>query len=58
MVEELKIIAEIFSNATNSALIAYSLYLLTPLIKTAMIVIPVYKGFTFLISRMFVNETK
>jgi len=56
--EELKLILTIFKDATNSALLAYVAYILYGLVKVAIVVFPALAAFKFLISRMFVSETK
>ena len=56
MIEELKIIAEIFKNATDGALYAYLAFIAYQLAKTAMIVFPILSGVKFIVSRIFVDE--
>lgn len=56
MVEELKVIAEIFSNASQAALTAYILYLLHSIGKIAIVVIPLVSCVKFIVNRMFVND--
>lgn len=58
MIEELKLITELFKSASDNALYAFLGYGIYNLIKTSIIVFPIYKGFTFLIDRMFVKEAK
>ena len=56
MIEELKIISEIFKNATDNALWAYLVFIVYSLGKTALIVFPVLSGVKFITSKVFVDE--
>lgn len=56
MIEELKLITELFKSASDNALYALLGYGLYNLIKISIITFPLYKGFTFLVDRMFVKE--
>lgn len=58
MVEEMKIIAEIFSNATQNALYAYILYLGYSLGKIALIVLPIVNCVKFITNRIFKNDSE
>ena len=56
MIEELKLITELFSTATDNALYAFLGYGIFNLIKLGMISFPIYKGFVFLVDRMFAKQ--
>ena len=56
MIEELKLITEIFKNTTDAALYAYLAYLGYGLAKLGLVVIPSYKAITFTVGRIFVSE--
>lgn len=61
MIEELKLIVELFQSATDKALYAFLAYGMFNLLKQAMIVFPIVHAIKFFISRAFVggnNETK
>lgn len=58
MVEELQVIKEIFNNATNSALVAYALYLFVPVVKTAIIVFPIVSVVKFALSKVTLSDEK
>lgn len=57
MVEELKLIAEIFKNATDGALYAYLGYLSYSLLKVAIVVFPILSGVKFIVNKVVVDET-
>lgn len=57
MIEELKIIAEIFKNATDEALYAYLAFILYQLAKTAIIVFPILAAVKFTVGRIFVDAS-
>ena len=54
MIEELKLITELFKNATDNALYAFLGYGLYNLAKISIITFPIYRGFVFTVDRMFV----
>lgn len=56
MIEELKIIAEIFKNATDGALYAYLAFILYQLAKTSLIVFPILNGVKFIVSKIVVDD--
>ena len=56
MIEELKIIAEIFKNATDGALYAYIGYLFYGLLKISLIVFPISSVIKFIVSKSFIVE--
>jgi len=56
MIEELKVIAEIFKTTTDTALYAYISFIMYKLAHTSLIVFPTFFGVKFLISRIFVDE--
>ena len=56
MIEELRLITELFKSATDNALYAFLAYGVFNLLKLSIITFPVYKGFTFLVDRMFVKQ--
>ena len=56
MIEELKIIAEIFKSATDGALYAYLAFLAYQLIKVALIVFPILSGVKFIFNKIFVED--
>ena len=58
MTEELKIIAEVFSNATDGALYAYLGYLGFTLAKVGIIVIPICSTVKFITNKVFISEDK
>lgn len=58
MVEELKLIAEIFKNATDGALWAYLGYLTYELVKLSILVFPIVSGVKYIIDKVVVDETK
>ncbi len=58
MIEELKVIAEIFKNATDGALYAYLAFIGYQLAKTSLIVFPILNGVKFLADKIFVDERK
>lgn len=56
MSEELKLIVELFSKATDGALYAYVGYLGYSLAKTALIVLPCVSAVKFIVNKVFVSE--
>lgn len=56
MIEELKIISEMFQGLTDGALYAAIGFMVYKLFYLALIVFPCVSAFKFLIQRMFVNE--
>ena len=56
MIEELKIIAEIFKSATDGALYAYLGFLGFQLAKTAIIVFPIVSTIKFIFKKAFIHE--
>jgi hypothetical protein len=58
MVEELKLITDLFSNATENALYAYITYILYQLLKTSLIVFPLVNVTKFVFKHIFVKEEK
>ena len=58
MIEELKLITELFKTATDNALYAFIGYGIFNLLKIAMYVVPGYKAFIFLVDRMFVGKNE
>lgn len=58
MIEELKLITELFKNATDNALYAFMGYGIFNLLKLTIITLPIYKGFMFLIDRMFKKDAE
>lgn len=58
MVEELKIIMEIFKGASETALHAFIAYGAYKLVYLSVIVVPIYKFATFFVDRAFVKEGK
>lgn len=58
MVDELKIIAEIFRNATDGALYAYIAYIVYQLAKVSIIVFPVIGAVKLFINKVFISEDK
>jgi len=61
MIEELKMIAEIFKTATDSALYAYVSFMIFKIISTAIVVFPILSTIKYLINKVFIggsNEDK
>ena len=57
MIEELKVIAEIFKTTTDSALYAYLAFIGYQLAKTSLIVFPILNGVKFLASKIFIGDS-
>lgn len=53
MIDELKLLVELFQGATQTALYAFLAYGAYKLASLALIVLPIYKAVIFLISAMF-----
>lgn len=58
MAEELKLIVDLFKNATENALYAYVSYLVYGLAKISIIVFPVASTVKYISNKLFVDETK
>lgn len=58
MIEELKIIAEIFKNATDGALYAYLAFIVYQLIKTSIWIFPIVGLVKYIVNRLVVDENK
>ena len=57
MIEELKVIAEIFKNATDGALYAYLAFIVFQLAKVCLYVFPITSLIKFIVGKVVVDET-